>query len=220
MGIGNFKIVRKNRKSIAIVILPTGQVEVRAPKFIPEFAIKAFIKSKSEWIKERQEYVLKSKTEPKKFANGEKFLFLGKEYSLLLGPSPHIEIIDSTLHFPLALAKNGHSMLEKWYIKQAKQVIKNLVEECSREMELPYNGISFSDTRSKWGSCTPDNRLQFNWRLIMAPLLVIRYVVIHELVHTVEKNHKTLFWNRVRAKNPSYKNQIKWLKANGNALKV
>ncbi len=216
----DFKIVRSKRKSIAIVILPTGAVEVRAPKFIPEFAIKAFVKSKSEWIEERQAHVLKNKIVPKQFVNGEKFLYLGNEYQLLLGPSPHIEIKEDTIYFPLALAKNGHNTLEKWYIKQAKQVIKNLVDEYSTEMKLPYSGISFSDTSSKWGSCTPDNRLQFNWRLVMAPLLVVRYVIIHELVHTVEKNHKTLFWNKVRAKNPSYKNQIKWLKENGDKLKI
>lgn len=216
----NFKIVRSKRSSIAIHILPTGQIEVRAPKFLPEFAIKAFVKSRRDWIEKRQAYVLKNKTVPKKFINGERFLYLGHEYQLLLGPSPHIEIKDNTIHFPLALAKHGNITLEKWYIKQAKSIIKDLVEEYSKEMNFPYNGISFSDTRSKWGSCTPDNRLQFNWRLIMAPLLVIRYVVIHELVHTVEKNHKTLFWNKVRAKNPSYKNQIKWLKINGDALKI
>lgn len=215
-----FKIVRSKRKSIAIIILPNGVVEVRAPKYVPEFAIKAFVKSKSDWIDERQAFVLKNKTTPKKFVNGEKFLYLGKEYQLLLGPYIHIEIKDEAMNFPLALAARGHDALEKWYIKQAKIVIKSLVEEYSKRMSLPYNGISFSDTSSKWGSCAPDNRLQFNWRLIMAPLLVIRYVVIHELVHTEEKNHKTLFWNRVRSKNPSYKNQIKWLKMNGDKLKI
>lgn len=220
MSIENFRIVRSKRKSIAIVILPGGQVEVRAPKYIPEFALKAFVKGKSDWIKERQAYALKNKPAPKKFVNDEKFLYLGHEYQLLLGPYIHIEVKDEALLFPLALASRGPDTLHKWYIKQAIVVIKNLVDDYSKEMNLPYNGISFSDTSSKWGSCTSDNRLQFNWRLIMAPLLVVRYVVIHELVHTVEKNHKTIFWNKVRSKNPSYKNQIKWLKINGDKLKI
>jgi predicted metal-dependent hydrolase len=54
----------------------------------------------------------------------------------------------------------------------------------------------------------------------MAPLLVVRYVVIHELAHTKEKNHGHAFWNNVRAVNPSYKEQIKWLKTHGNKLVV
>lgn len=54
----------------------------------------------------------------------------------------------------------------------------------------------------------------------MAPLLIVRYVVIHEFVHTIEKNHSANFWSKVRIANPSYKQQIKWLKENGHGLVV
>ncbi|MDO8269212.1 MAG: SprT family zinc-dependent metalloprotease [Candidatus Levybacteria bacterium] len=218
--IESLKITRSDRRSIAIVVLPNGTVEVRAPKYIPEFAIKAFVKSKSEWIKVRQEYVKKNTKPSKKFENGEKFVFLGHEYSLLLGPYIHIEIKEDQLLFPLALAARGRETMEKWYIKQAKTEITKLADEYTAKMETAYNGISFSDTKSKWGSCTHDDRLQFNWRLIMTPLLVVRYVVIHELAHTIEKNHSAKFWNKVRSVNPSYKQQIKWLKENGHGLTV
>lgn len=218
--IESLKITRSNRRSIAIVILPNGTVEVRAPKYIPEFAIKAFVRSKSEWIEKRREYVLKSRKEPKKFENGEKFAYFGKEYPLLLGSYTQIEVKDDKLLFPLALARRGQETMEKWYIKQAKTEIKKLVDEYAIKMETSYNGISFSDTRSQWGRCTHDNRLQFNWRLVMTPLLVVRYVVIHELAHTVEKNHSAKFWSKVRSVNPSYKQQIKWLKENGHGLTV
>lgn len=216
----DIKIVRRKRRSVAIVILPNGEVEVRAPKFMPIFAIKAFINSKSDWIKEKQNLVRESLSPAKKFDNGEKIIFLGNEYSLLLGNYIHIEIKDDKLLFPLALASCGQEVLEKWYIKQAKVIIKREVDYYVEKMGTEYNGISFSDTKSKWGSCTFDNRLQFNWRLIMAPLLVVRYVVLHELVHTTTKNHSAIFWNKVRQVNPSYKQQIKWLKINGNNLIV
>jgi predicted metal-dependent hydrolase len=52
----------------------------------------------------------------------------------------------------------------------------------------------------------------------MTPLLVLRYVVIHELAHTLEKNHSYVFWSKVKRVNPSYKQQIKWLKEHGNTL--
>jgi len=216
--VDDIKIVRSSRRSIAIHILPDGTVEVRAPKYIPEFAIKAFVRSKKDWIEKRLESVKKYKPQTKKFINGEKFLYLGNEYELLLGQYIAIETNGGMLHFPLAMASRGRISLERWYEKQAKKIIKGLVEEYSKSMDLPYESISFSDTKSKWGSCTSDNRLQFNWRLIMAPLLVIRYVVIHELVHTVHKDHQVRFWNKVRQANPSYKQQIKWLKLNGGKL--
>lgn len=214
----DIKIIKSHRKSIAILVHPDGKVEVRAPKYIPQFVINTFIKSKSDWIEKRLEIVKKHTKQAKKFINGEKFLYLGVEYELQLGPYIKIEPSDKKLFFPLGMAKRGRENLEKWYIKQAKITITKLVEEYSESMDLPYVSISFSDTRSKWGSCSSDNRLQFNWRLIMAPLIVVRYVVIHELVHTVEKNHKTIFWNKVKRVNPSCKQQIKWLKENGRSL--
>lgn len=214
----DINIVKSRRKSIAIVVRPNGTVEVRAPKYVPEFAIKAFVKSKTEWIEKRLETVKKQITFPKKFVNGEKFLYLGDEYELLTGPYIKIETKEGKLLFPLAMASRGKLHLEKWYEKQARDLIKSLVVEYSKNIDLPYESISFSDTKSKWGSCTHDNRLQFNWRLIMAPLLVVRYVVIHELVHTMCKDHQTIFWNKVRQVNPSYKQQIKWLKLNGDKL--
>jgi predicted metal-dependent hydrolase len=216
--VDNFKIVRSKRSSIAIHILPDGTVEVRAPKFIPEFAIKAFVISKKEWIEKRLIDVKKHKPKLARFVNGEKFLYLGNEYELVVGNFLKIEIDGNNLKFPLGMVSRGKYHLEKWYESEAKSIITSLVKEYSKSLNLPYNSISFSDTKSKWGSCSSENKLQFNWRLIMAPLLVIRYVVIHELVHTIHKDHQTIFWNKVRAVNPSYKQQIKWLKLNGGRL--
>jgi predicted metal-dependent hydrolase len=212
------KVTRSTRRSIAIVILPNGTVEIRAPKLVPQFAINAFIKTKKDWIEKRLEMVRKQMPNKRTFIDGEKFLYLGDEYPLSTGTGAPIEIKDGKLLFPLALIPRGKEALQKWYIKQAKVVIREQVNYYSKIMGTTYNGISFSDTKTQWGRCTHDNRLQFNWRLIMSPAIVLRYVVIHELVHTTEKNHSAIFWNKVRKYNPSYKQQIKWLKENGNGL--
>lgn len=219
-GINEIKITRSRRRSIAIMVHKDGTVEVRAPKLVPNFVINAFIKSKSEWIKERKAFVLKNKVAPKKFANGERFVFLGREYSLEVGNYTQIELKDDKILFPVALQSKGKVLLEKWYIKQAKLLIKSQLDYYSKKMKLPYKSVMFSDTSSKWGSCTHDNRLQFNWRLIMAPVLVLRYVIIHELTHTIHKNHSKSFWGRVSEENPSFKQQIKWLKSEGHKLRV
>ncbi len=216
----SYTVKKSKRKSMAIVVLPDGTVEVRSPKYIPNFVINTFVKSKSDWIKERKAFVLKNKKEPKKFANGEKFIYLGEDYSLELGNYTQIEIKGGKILFPVALQSKGKEFLEKWYIKQAKKVVRDQLDYYSKKMDLPYKSVMFSDTSSKWGSCTHDNRLQFNWRLIMAPLLVVRYVIIHELVHTIHKNHSKSFWGRVGEENPSFKQQIKWLKSHGGKLKI
>ena len=218
--LSEIKITRSKRKSIAIAIKTDGSVEVRAPKYMPMFLINAFIKSKSDWIKERQSFLKKHQKVVKTFEDGEKITYLGDNYLLALGNYTQVEIKDKKLVFPIALRTRGKETLEKWYIKQAKHVIKTQLDFYSEKMDLSYKSVSFSDSKSKWGSCTHDNRLQFNWRLIMAPMIVIRYVIIHELTHTIHKNHSHSFWMKVSEQNPSYKQQIKWLKTHGDRLQV
>ena len=220
LDVSSIKITRSRRMSISLTVLRDGTVTVKAPILIPMKFITDFIKSKSEWIEKKQNIISRNVKTPKKFENGEIFIYLGNPYTLQLGNFTDIAIKEDKLLFPTILAKQGRTVMEKWYIKQAKGMINQQVAYYAEKMNTSYASISFSDTRSKWGSCTHDNRLQFNWRLIMTPLLVVRYVVIHELAHTTEKNHSTIFWNKVRAINPSYKMQIKWLKLNGHGLIV
>lgn len=217
--ISKVEIKRSARGSISIAITPTGRVIVRAPHLIPKSFILSFVENKRDWIEKRLVLTNGTAKKPKKFADGEKFFYLGKEYDLKFGYFPQIGITGSNLIVPEALKNQAKSVLEKWYIKEAKLLIKDMVVEHSAKMNTSFKNITFSDTKSQWGRCTHDNRLQFNWRLVMAPLLVVRYVVIHELSHTKEKNHSQKFWSTVRSYNPSYKSQIKWLKENGGKLR-
>ncbi|HVZ66905.1 MAG TPA: SprT family zinc-dependent metalloprotease [Patescibacteria group bacterium] len=218
INLSDVKITRQRRRSMALYILPGGAVEARVPKLMPKFFINEFIKKNSDWIEKKLKTT--GKITKRKYQHGETFLFLGKEYLLDVGNYSKIEIKDDKLLFPIGMLFRAKKELENWYIKQAKEVIGDQVNSYAKEMNTSFNALSFSDTSSKWGSCTHDNRLQFNWRLIMAPFLVLRYVVIHELVHTTEKNHSRKFWTKVANFNPSYKEQIKWLKRNGDSLTV
>lgn len=218
--ISQIKISRSRRASLSIKVLYDGSISVRAPYLIPKKFIENFVKSKREWIEKQQSILSKNRIKPKKFEDGEIFPYFGKDYFLRLDSSiASITLEGDNLLFPLALVRRGKEVMEKWYSKKAREEIRKIVDEYSQKMDTTYNGITFSDTRSQWGRCTSDNRLQFNWRLIMSPLIVVRYVVIHELAHTKEKNHSARFWSLVRKYNPSYKQQIKWLKEHGYSLR-
>lgn len=80
--------------------------------------------------------------------------------------------------------------------------------------------ISLRDTRSRWGSCSPDGALMYNWRLIMAPPAVLDYVAAHEVAHLVEMNHSAAFWAVVSQIYPNWQAQRDWLKRNGAALQA
>jgi predicted metal-dependent hydrolase len=80
--------------------------------------------------------------------------------------------------------------------------------------------ISLRDTRSRWGSCTHEGALMYNWRLIMAPPPVLDYVAAHEVAHMVEMNHSDAFWSVVAQLFPQWQAQRRWLKQFGGQLQA
>lgn len=212
----DYSIVRSSRRSLSIQILPHGQVIVKAPRLLPTFLIKRFVEQKKEWIQKHLQNKPQIRAQ-KHYVEGETFLFMGKSYSLHLGNFEKI-FLGGTLNFPLALRFRAQKELSVWYFREAKKTISQRVEMYAKIMNTSYRKIMFSDTSSKWGSCSPDNSLQFNWRLIMAPLIVIDYVVVHELAHTMEKNHGRDFWVIVRKYKPAYRQYVKWLRDNAYQL--
>ncbi|MCX8009180.1 MAG: M48 family metallopeptidase [Patescibacteria group bacterium] len=214
------EIIRSSRKSLSIRVLPDGSLRVNAPRFASELEIHNFINKQHEWIERQRQKILtiQAKRQSRRYEDGEEFLYLGNTIRLAIGDHKAILLQGDRLCFPHFLKFRIREEIRQWFIKQAKDVIADIVRKNSQVMNVSYSSITFSDTRSKWGSCTRDNRLQFCWRLVMAPLLVIQYVVIHELVHIIEKNHSRKFWMKVALYNPSYKQQIQWLKTHGDEL--
>lgn len=215
----NPKIIRSNRRTLTLQILPNRQIVVKAPQFISLGDINKFVDKNSDWIAQRLLALGEGRDSLKKqYTDGQEFLYLGKTYKLKVGSYKEISLKDNYLLFPNFLLFRAQKELTNWYMKQSKEVINQQLEFYATQMRTSYKSVMFSDTRSKWGSCTHDNRLQFSWRLIFAPILALNYVVVHELAHTIEKNHSRSFWSKVRLYNPSYKQQIKWFKQHGDKL--
>lgn len=213
----HFTVDRSDRRTISLQIKPDGSLLVKAPQRMSDKKIEEFIADHTDWIEKKLHNVSKHVSQER---NDNEYLFLGKTVTLHPGNYTEISIQGEELLFPTGLLFRKEKELTKWYITQAKKIITQQVEKYAKEMGTQYKEITFSDTKSQWGRCTSDNRLQFSWRLVMAPLLVLNYVVVHELVHTKEKNHSQMFWMKVRNYNPSCKMQIKWLKENGHTLTV
>lgn len=213
------KIIRSNRKTLSLQVLPDKQIIVKAPQFISLTDINKFIDKHTDWIDKNLLKVQARKIPSKKqYLDGEEFLYLGKVYKLKIGNCKEIMLKDDNLIYPSFLKFRIQKELNNWFMKRSKEFIHKQLEFYAGQMTTSYKSVMFSDTRSKWGSCTHDNRLQFNWRLIFAPTLALNYVVVHELAHTLEKNHSRAFWSKVRLYNPSYKQQIKWFKNHGDKL--
>jgi len=99
--------------------------------------------------------------------------------------------------------------------KKAKYQIPNVVQKWSAEMQAKFNQIRIKNTKTRWGSCSSKNNLNFHYKLILFPPEVLEYVVIHELAHVFQKNHSAKFWKIVEEYCPNYKLHRNWLKTEG-----
>jgi len=116
--------------------------------------------------------------------------------------------------------KHIKTIFTDWLKEYARKIISERTKELSRVHGFEYKKISIREQSTRWGSCSSEKNLNFNWKLILAPPLVLDYVIIHELSHTIEMNHSRAFWKVVENVMPNYNEYRNWLKTNGNLLKI
>jgi predicted metal-dependent hydrolase len=151
--------------------------------------------------------------------NGESVPYLGRNYRIEIVETPSREVeFSSVFMVPASHRGKRREVLRDWYIARAKEKILNRVEQRACELGVGFAAAKIVDNRYRWGSCTVKNNVNFNWRLIKAPMFVIDYVIIHELVHLIETNHTPRFWNIVRANTPTMEKAKLWLKEYGQVL--
>ena len=214
------KIIRSHRKTIALVISQDTELVVRAPIHTPLEYIRNLVDKKRFWINRKQEEIRKRPiVKPKEFVNGEGFLFLGRSYKLEIvdGLQSDIELRD-TLQLSRTRLPVAKETLIAWYKERALEKIRERCEWYARLTGYKPTSIKITGAKRRWGSCGPRGTLNFSWRLIMAPLEVVDYVVVHELVHLEEKSHAKKFWNKVKTILHDYEKREKWLKENKAAV--
>ena len=210
---------------MSLCIKDDGEIVIYAPYHAPHREIERFLEERRSWIVERMSENEKSKRgREKAYIAGEKFLYLGESYPLEIEESNNGE-------FPLRLSF-GKFILDKdhvgrardlfirWYKKEAEENLTERVDYYSPRLRLFPKGIRITSAKYRWGSCSRENRLSFTWRIIMAPLSVVDYVLIHELVHIKEKNHSKRFWEYLESIIPNYKKHRLWLKEKGDSLRL
>jgi len=220
------QIIRTRRKTIALVIEHDCRLVVRAPLRATKKQIQEVVDKQAGWIRAAQEKALVRypQAKPRRFASGEEFWFLGKLFRLeiVTGGRPPLALDEPGGCFlldPLAVPQ-ARLAFTNWYRQQAARVLAERVAWAATRDGFSYTKVRITSARTRWGSCSTHNTLAFPWRLVMAPLPVIDYVVVHELVHTRQRNHARAFWERVKAIAPDYKQHIKWLAENGHLLRI
>ena len=218
----NILITRTKRKKTISILIKGGNVEVKAPFNLKQNEIDAFILKKEKWIKNKILLQKKIKQLPKKkFINGEIFKFLGKDLILKINISDAKKTYIKNDYICLDLKNNTKNNrdkikkeLELFYRSFSEKILKEKTLIESKKMNLKVEKIKVRSYKNRWGSCSSNGDISYNWKLIMAPEKIINYVIIHELCHLIHFNHSRDYWGEVSKKLPNYRESKEWLKSN------
>ncbi|AJS61330.1 M48 family metallopeptidase [Paenibacillus sp. IHBB 10380] len=204
-----FNVQYGNRKKISIHIDSLGLITVKVPKNTSKEIIISAMEHQGKWILEKSHNIAAVRETPKtkEYHDKGKFLYLGKEYSLQ-------ELIETNELEEEELKRN----LKKFYFSSCKRIIGERIKSYQIQLRVKPKTIEVVESRTKWGSCSSDKKLTFNYRLAMAPIEVIDYVIIHELCHLIHINHDRSFWRRVGSIMPDYKQKEKFLARYGHSM--
>ena len=215
------------RKSISIVVHHTKRVEIKAPTGTPASYIHCLAGKKVAWIAKRLAILDSMADLPleRKYHDGEVFFFLGNPFKLSVTgntPTGGITCNDGYLvvNIPQSLPGHDHQnyvrkLVQEWYRTRADRIIGEKLQEYAVVLGIEPPPFRLRNVRRRWGSCNHKNNLNFNTRLIMAPIDLVEYVVMHELCHIRQKNHSRKFWDSLRDVMPDYQERRERLKREG-----
>lgn len=215
-----FEIKYKNRTSIGITIDIYGKVEVQAPKGTPDERVIQLIEEKWDLIQQKLKEMKERLEGPqeKVYEHGEGFLYLGAVYPIQIYQNKNFEqdyvvFEEDKLQIYVKQQEDERIKLalKHFYYQQCKALVEKSITSYQSHFKTKPRSIRISDSKTTWGTCDSKQKLTFNWRLAMAPIEVIDYVVIHEMCHMVHLNHDRSFWRLVGKIMPDYKEKENWL---------
>jgi len=219
------------RRNSVRASLTNGGINIRLPKHLSTYEQNVQGKKLLDWAVAKIKSGASREYGIKEYCHGHQLNVLGRVYTLdiehRLSVKNFTKLKGDTIYLKIA---NHHSEEEKQeYI--SKQLRKILAQEHLEEItshvhrinELCFGKnvgeVSIKYTTSRWGQChTGSGDIHLSTRLLLAPLPIIEYVIVHELAHLVHANHSRRFWDRVGQADPDYKKKVKWIKANGYKL--
>ena len=208
----NIDVILKSIKNLNLAVLPFGKVRVSAPKKMKLENIKMFLLTKLGWIKKQQAKMLNQIIVEKNYTNNEEHYFLGQKYLLQIVPNskkPSVKVVDEQIilsvkaNFTQLQIKN---LLQKWYRSELIKIAWQLIAKWEKIMNLKISELQIRQMKTRWGSChIGKKKITLNLELVKKPLHCLEYVVVHEMVHLLERSHNQRFKNYMTHYLPSWK---------------
>lgn len=192
----------KDIKNIHLSVYPpTGRVRIAAPSRMDLETIRIFAISKLGWIKKQQTKLNNQEREaPRDFVSRESHYYLGKRYLLKIVESeskPCVSINHNSLLMyvkPAHDIKHKQNLLQEWYRENLKAIVPEYISKWEGKMQVTVAEFGIKKMKTKWGTCNRDERrIWINLELAKKPLECLEYIVVHEMVHLLERHHNDRF---------------------------
>ncbi|MBQ4048994.1 MAG: M48 family metallopeptidase [Clostridia bacterium] len=215
----SYDVVFSRRKTIALSLDPGGNLTVRAPLRTGKNVIEDVILRHRSWIIQKQHALAEAKSaHPEvRICDGAEFPYLGGSLTLQIADAAEVKRIGDTLQIPPSA--DGR-VLVAWLKDQLRPILTERCAYFGEKIAVRPQSVGITSAKTRWGSCSASNRLNFTFRLIFCPPDVIDYVVLHELSHIRHKNHSAQFWQQVGSVLPEYASQRLWLKKNALLMEI
>lgn len=197
------EIVRKDIKNLHLgVYPPNGRVRVAAPLRVSNDAVRLAVVGKLAWVKrQRAQFEAQPRQSEREMVSGESHYFLGRRYRVRVveheGPANVTVRGKSVIEIrvpPGTESQQRERILHRWYRKHLRQITEPLLEKWQAALGVQVTESRIKKMKTKWGTCNADaRRIWLNLELIKKPIQCIEYVLVHELVHLLERHHTDRF---------------------------
>lgn len=214
-------------RRISLRISPAKGIEVVLPRGASVARGEALLRDKADWVRRTLERMQRVSPAPDlpPLASGRVLSFAGQPLTLSLSTGApagrfRAERVGDTLHLKVSALEQVilRAALVAWYRRHAPAIFAERLRLLN-SFGFRYGRVSVKEQKSRWGSCSRAGNLNFNWRLLLAPLPVLDYVVVHELAHLKEANHGPRFWALVASVRPDHRVHRRWLREHGHELR-
>lgn len=208
---------RKGQKHIRLRISGEGRVSLSAPASTSRREMEEALESKRRWL---EKHLGKIRSRFARFDPLTGFLFEGELLTVSFVPARRktgsLELYPgegrAELRGPELSRSQWRQVIARRLHREARQRIPGHAEQLSRQTGIPFGRLYLRNQRTRWGSSSSLGNISLNWRSVMLPPLVQRYLLLHELVHQRHLNHSAQFWSTLEHFCPRYREAEEWLK--------
>ena len=218
-----YQVVKSNRKTLALYIKQQTAI-VRCPMRASKGEIEAFVKKNHKWIQERLAEERAYDKQKLRIADGGIIFFRARELSIIFKEGRKERILINGDKLIIQNHKlnsdKARTQIEKYLTQKATEYIIPRAEALAKYLgvDKKITEIKLRKTKSKWGHCTSNGVIQYNWLIMLAPYSIIDYMITHEVCHLLHMDHSRRYWDLVESICPQYLQYIEWLKKHEHRL--